>query len=138
MSREPVDESELSGGLFGSDEDFHRAWREWEGMPDYERTEIRPFGSVMVHFASDEDRRAFERLIGQEITLPSLRGIWYPKLDITRFIDKRYRDAAVPAGDDVPGETYLGGTRFNEPGSRSITLSTGSLGQKAREREASS
>lgn len=93
--------------LFGDDREFHTAWQEWGGMPEMVQRDIRPFGSVTVHFATDADRRAFERLIGQEVILPSLRGVWYPKQVIGRFVDKRYRDAAVPAGDDVPGPTHL-------------------------------
>lgn len=74
--------------MFGSDEDFHRAWQEWKGMPEFVQEDLEPwmtclvhfgsqrptFGSpvqpddtILVHFAGPADRRAFEALVGQPV-----------------------------------------------------------------------
>ena len=39
----------------------------------------------------DEDVIKFAELVGQNIT-PSTKSIWYPEVQITRFMNKRYID----------------------------------------------
>jgi len=102
-----IDERELDAqpdaeqaNLFGSDEDFHRAWQEWKGMPEFVQEDLEPwmtclvhFGSsvptfgapprveetILVHFAAPADRRAFEALMGQPVRRVGAQqpAIWY-------------------------------------------------------------
>jgi hypothetical protein len=79
-------------GLFGSDEEFHRVWSEWNGMPEFSNDNRRAASSVMVHFASAADRAAFEELLGQKLPLGKRLGsIWYPPEAAFGVVDKRYR-----------------------------------------------
>ena len=105
---DPPPETDEVGSLTLFDEaDVHEIWREWGGMPTFDQRDLQPWASVMVNFRNPDDLKAFQRLLQQNFPWPSSRSIWYPKLEITRFIDKRYRDASEPAGDDVPGKSKL-------------------------------
>lgn len=94
--------------MFGDDNDFHTTWQEWKGMPEFSQADLKPWGEIVVKFASPQDFDAFRKLIEQpELRLPMTRGCWYPKLIITHFVDKRYRDESTPVPDDVPGRSRL-------------------------------
>ena len=77
--------------LFGDDDEFHVAWREWRGMPEFSQEDLTPFRSMIVNFATAADVAAFAELVGQRFT-PKTRSIWYPKAEIGHFADKRYAD----------------------------------------------
>jgi len=85
------DEDAEQSTLFGADEDFAANWQHWKGMPEFSQDDMQPYATVTMKFANRKDLAAFEELIGQRISLSSSRGYWYPKPDIARFIDKRYR-----------------------------------------------
>lgn len=88
----PMTEEESEQTLaFGSNDDFTTAWREWKGMPQFSQLDLTPYFSVTLNFASEEDVKAFEALTDQKISRTSSRGIWYPKLTIRHYADKRYR-----------------------------------------------
>ena len=76
--------------LFNLDE-FHLTEREWQGMPEFNHQDLTPFQSVIMHFETREDRNKFSKLINQTITHKT-KSLWYPKLKIEKFIDKRYND----------------------------------------------
>jgi len=80
-------------GLFGSDDDFHEVRREWKGMPEYTHEDLEPYASILVHFASPEDRAAFEKLVDQPLPTTTKRtgAIWYPRGGKGGYTDKRYR-----------------------------------------------
>lgn len=83
-----VESEEMS--LFDMDED----WKgEWKGMPEFNQSDLTPFKSVHLHFASFEDLQAFAKLIGQTVTLDT-RSIWYPAAEIGRIANKRWVDEA--------------------------------------------
>lgn len=88
--------------MFGSDDDFREAHQHWRGMPEFHQEDLQPFSSVMIHFASLEDQRAFGRLIGQTIRQSGrkMASYWYPKAAIGVFADKRYRDASASPEED--------------------------------------
>ena len=50
----------------------------WQGMPEYEMNDIKPFHSIKVHFKSDSDMVAFAKLVGQTVTNVTTH-IFYPK-----------------------------------------------------------
>lgn len=81
--------------LFDANE-YAVAWREWEGMPEYVHNSLVPVKTILVHFKTEDDARAFSELIGQPITLDVggryTTSVWYPKAPIGRFSDKRYAD----------------------------------------------
>ncbi len=104
------------GSLFGSDEDFHRAWQEWKGMPEFVQEDLEPwmsclvhFGStvptfgaavapdetILVHFAAPADRRAFEALVGQPIRRVGSQqpAIWFTdgKAAFERLVGQKVR-----------------------------------------------
>ena len=79
-------------GLFGADEDFHRIWSEWKGMPEFSNDDRMADSSVLVHFANRADREAFEKLVGQMLPKSKRIGsIWYPPEAAFGVVDKRYR-----------------------------------------------
>lgn len=73
-------------------------WAEtWKGMPEFRQQNLMPDSSVIVNFATEEDRIAFARLIGQTVTRFT-KSVWYPPAPIGRIVDKRYKtdDVVVP------------------------------------------
>ena len=77
------------GLLFDTDEFL--AWKEhWQGMPEYIHEDLTPWKSVIVHFESREDMVAFSALIEQTLT-EKTQSVWFPKAEIGRYMDKRYR-----------------------------------------------
>jgi hypothetical protein len=61
----------------------------WDGMPEYEQENaINTDLSINVHFASDDDIKAFAELLEQNIT-PKTTYIWYPKQEKLNL--KEYR-----------------------------------------------
>jgi hypothetical protein len=61
-------------------------------MPEFEHQDLKPWKTLAVHFASEEDMLAFSRLVGQTIT-PKTKSIWYPRAEIGHYANKRF---AVP------------------------------------------
>jgi hypothetical protein len=66
---------------------------EWVGMPGWENPDERPFRSIVVHFLTDQDVKAFAKLIGQNIT-DKTKFTWFPQLAEKTFVDKKYEQAA--------------------------------------------
>ena len=64
---------------------------EWKGMPECNQEDKTAFKSLTVNFATQGGVDAFAELIGQAITKKT-RSIWYPKAEIERYADKRYKD----------------------------------------------
>lgn len=77
--------------LFAPDDEFRVEWQHWRGMPEMATADQRPLFRCVVNFASEEDLRAFERLIDQKITRDSVKSIWYPRLVRRNFKDSRWR-----------------------------------------------
>ena len=85
---EPAPDIEGQAVLFETGD----AWEEhWGGMPDFDQNDLTPAVSLVVHFASYEDRKEFSKLLGQTLT-GKTQSVWYPKAEIGTFIDKRYVD----------------------------------------------
>jgi hypothetical protein len=97
-------EQETSDGLtlFGDPAQFHVAWSHWNGMPEFHMDNLHPDSTLVVKFRTPEDREEFARVIGRTIRKEESRGIWYPKIEIAHFWDKRYRDANAETTDDTP------------------------------------
>lgn len=66
---------------------------EWEGMPEFEQEDKTAFRSLYIHFKDQEAIDRFVGLIGQKITKKT-RFLWYPKIEIETYADKRYIDAS--------------------------------------------
>jgi hypothetical protein len=85
---------EGTGGMFDASE-YDRWADDWKGMPEYANDVLEPDCSMLVHFASKDDRRAFLILVGQESLANTdhsiTPSIWYPKLEHVKFVDKQYR-----------------------------------------------
>ncbi len=72
--------------------DKGEAWEDtWEGMPEFVQEDQSPHQSILVHFASIEDRQKFSELIDQTITIKT-QSVWYPAAEIGTYADKRYID----------------------------------------------
>jgi hypothetical protein len=70
--------------------DVEEPWKaEWHGMPEFSLKDLTPRRSIIVHFESEADVEAFERLIAQPIGA-TLRSVWFPEAEIGRMADKRY------------------------------------------------
>lgn len=63
----------------------------WDGMPEFNQEAIA-HRTILVHFNTDEDVAAFAALIGHKIT-EKTKFIWYPKMIIERYMDKRWSTA---------------------------------------------
>lgn len=72
------------------DQDFQ--WKEqWQGMPEFVQEDQTPYKSIVVHFETLEDMQAFAQRVEQTVTVET-RSIWYPKAEIERYANKRYKD----------------------------------------------
>jgi len=70
------------------------SWKdEWKGMPEFVQEDLEPIRTMYVHFENEEDIAAFSKLINHKIT-PDTKSVWYPELEITPYMDKRYIDAS--------------------------------------------
>lgn len=59
-------------------------WREyWVDMPEFKQKNLMPWQTVNVHFRCREDRKKFEKLIGQHLTDKS-QYLWFPEKILTR------------------------------------------------------
>lgn len=110
-SEEQPETDETSAGddtdgltLFGDHDQFHVAWQHWKGMPEFHQDDLKPESELVVKFKTAEAREEFARLLGREIRREEPRGIWFPKIEIAHFWDKRYRDesASTPSIDAPP------------------------------------
>ena len=59
------------------------------GMPEFEQHDDKPFKSIVVHFANQENLERFATLSNQKITLKT-RYIWFPEMVKNCYADKRY------------------------------------------------
>lgn len=72
--------------------DLSEQWKEeWQDMPEFVMEDLEPLCSLVVNFKSEEDRDDFLKLLGQTL-YHEQRSIWYPKLEIRRYANKRYVD----------------------------------------------
>jgi hypothetical protein len=68
-------------------------WKQsWEGMPEFNQVDLTSFQEIKIHFKDRDARQAFSELIGQTIT-DNTRSLWYPKAEIGRYADKRFKTA---------------------------------------------
>ena len=65
------------------------AWAAWQGMPEFDNSDLSALQSIIVHFKTREDADEFSHAIGQIIT-EQTRSIWFPKAEIVTEKDKRY------------------------------------------------
>lgn len=58
--------------------DVPEKWEsEWVDMPEFIQGKKRPYKEIIIRFASKEDYEAFQRKIGQSLTIKT-KSIWYP------------------------------------------------------------
>jgi hypothetical protein len=83
----PMSKKVVQQNLF----DIQAEWeKQWVGMPEFSSQDKRPYSSVTVHFENLENRRAFSKLVDQNVT-ELTKSIWYPKS--VRNSGKAYRSA---------------------------------------------
>lgn len=70
-------------------EDEHDWEEHWVGMPEFDQEDNPPYKKIFMNFRSEEDYKAFAKLIGQNLT-EKTKSIWYPKLDIDDNMLKRW------------------------------------------------
>lgn len=81
-----LSEEELEQVVADDDHD----WEEhWVGMPEFDQDDNPPYKKIFLNFRSEEDYKAFAKLIGQNLT-EKTKSIWYPKLDIDDNMLKRW------------------------------------------------
>lgn len=76
--------------LLASDADAVDANEEWTGMPEFDQQDKEALQKIVLNFKTREDVEAFAKLIEQPIS-EKTRSLWYPKVEIERLMDKRYR-----------------------------------------------
>lgn len=87
-----------SGEAQTAADDPSEEWAE-RGTVPYENEDRSPDETIKVHFKSAEDREAFADLVDQTIT-ENTQSIWYPEVEDTSFMDKRYAADEDAEGDD--------------------------------------
>lgn len=71
-------------------QDDDHDWKEhWVGMPEFDQEDNPPYKKIFMNFRSEDDYKAFAKLIGQNLT-EKTKSIWYPKLDIDDNMLKRW------------------------------------------------
>ena len=88
--QEPIEVVPGQASLFGDNDQFTIAGQEWQGMPEYVSGNLTPWKSMLVHFESYDDMRAFADLIKQPNITVKTKSVWYPEQDVFHFVDKRY------------------------------------------------
>lgn len=63
---------------------------EWTGMPEFDQQDKSAFRSIPVHFKDQAALEKFAAVTGMKIT-DQTRFLWYPEIEIERYMDKRYR-----------------------------------------------
>lgn len=63
--------------------------KHWVGMPEFSHEDLEPYRTLLLHFDTEDDLGKFCKLVDQNVT-PDTKSIWYPELEITRLVDKRY------------------------------------------------
>ena len=77
--------------LFGNLDEFTQWKKEWQGMPEFTKEELKPFKTIYLHFNSQKDIDTFSELIGQRVTTET-KFLWYPKIVIKKAFDKLWID----------------------------------------------
>ena len=72
-------------------EDLEPWKKEWQGMPEFVHKDLTPYRSIIVHFKTKQDVKDFANLINQTI-YNKTQSIWYPKVVIEKYMNKRYID----------------------------------------------
>jgi len=62
---------------------------EWKGMPEFAMEDKTAFRSIIVHFKDQEAVDKFAKAVKLKIG-ETARYLWFPKMEIERFADKRY------------------------------------------------
>jgi hypothetical protein len=52
-------------------------WNDWDGMPEFVQPSTASISNVVIHFETVEDREAFSKLIGKNITAKT-KGVFFP------------------------------------------------------------
>lgn len=81
------------GAILG---DVIDAEKEWQGMPEFVQEDKSAFRSIPVHFKDQAAVDAFAKATGLKIT-EQTRFLWYPEIEIERYMDKRYRSDGAKA-----------------------------------------
>jgi len=63
----------------------------WKGMPEFEQEDLESWKAIKVHFANEEDYKAFAALIAQTLT-PHTRSIWFPPQNEPSRLDNECAD----------------------------------------------
>jgi len=63
--------------------------KEWEGMPEFDQSDNKPYRQLIISFENEENVQNFAKLIQQNIT-PQTRSLWYPEVPRNIIKDKRY------------------------------------------------
>jgi hypothetical protein len=72
-------------GLDGGENDPEA---EWEGMPEFENEDKSGIRAI-IHFDTEEDQQAFEKLVGQKIPR-NTKSIWYPAKERAKMAAMSY------------------------------------------------
>jgi hypothetical protein len=71
--------------------DIEPEWKEhWRGMPEYNHEDKTAYQVIKVHLRNENDRQLFSEAIKQPLT-DNTHFVWYPKIEIERYADKRYK-----------------------------------------------
>tara|TARA_R100001443_G_scaffold17872_1_gene28496 strand:+ start:11847 stop:12122 length:276 start_codon:yes stop_codon:yes gene_type:complete len=77
--------------LFGDLDEFDWWKKEWKDMPEFKSKDLKPEHTVLVHFRNANDLKKFSEITEQPV-YSTTKSIWFPKLTIARYMNKRYID----------------------------------------------
>jgi hypothetical protein len=63
----------------------------WKGMPEFEQEDQMGYKQIIVHFATEDDYKAFANLINQPLT-PNTKFIWYPEQEKVNLLAYKCED----------------------------------------------
>lgn len=83
--------------LFGDDHVAEDWRRHWQGMPEYESEDLTPYRTAKIHFSTEADIEAFEKLTGLNLGRGTMKmSGWYPPVENVSYAAFRYVDETEP------------------------------------------
>jgi len=64
---------------------------EWQGMPEFEQEDQKPFQSITIHFRNKDDVESFSILMNQTVT-DRTKYLWFPHKEAAKLKELTYKN----------------------------------------------
>ena len=78
---------------------------EWQGMPEFQQDDMRPYQQIVLNFETKEDVAAFAALLQQKIG-PKTDSLWFPFKPNDIVKNRRYVDESSYCGIVMEPQWY--------------------------------